>query len=413
MLIDTDSPDKVTPTRRGHRMRIKALMLAGMLAAGSWVSDGAAAPPATRLYVRTIPSGATVQLDGKEVGQSDGLFTVQPGTHTVRVELDGQTPHESRLDVAAGQITRLVVEFQALPAASTRPARGEDGGDAGGRALAGWLARSDVDSQVRQAMLTVLRQHPDQTRWSGRSGGVLFGLACKRMPTGPAGDQAGPAVMNLTHLLAVQELLKAKSLLDQYASAGLTDASTLGQALAQAAGKFRVEGEVKSFHFKSAVHEGWATAYVLAQEQDLAAHLQAPASVETVRLAYRDAMHLQARELMKRGNHADALLLWKHLHSRKLVSQGLYLDAARCFVGLGQQADALRMLSEAVDAFAESGAGEFFEQAGDLALTIDLPAAQELAEKAYRRASQELLNVVTPATQPANDVPLEPVEKPQ
>ena len=161
MLIDTDSPDKVTPTRWGHRMRIKALMLAGVLAAGSWVSDGAAAPPATRLYVRTIPSGATVQLDGKELGQSDGLFTVQPGTHTVRVELDGQTPHESRLDVTAGQITRLVVEFQALPAASTRPGRGEDGGDAGGRALAGWLSRADVDSQIRQAMLTVLRQHPD------------------------------------------------------------------------------------------------------------------------------------------------------------------------------------------------------------------------------------------------------------
>ena len=37
------------------------------------------ATPTTRLFVRTVPVGATVTVDGKPIGKSDGLFVVLPG----------------------------------------------------------------------------------------------------------------------------------------------------------------------------------------------------------------------------------------------------------------------------------------------------------------------------------------------
>ena len=49
-------------------------------------------------------------------------------------------------------------------------------------------------------------------------------------------------MLNLTGMLAFQELLKAKCLLDRYAAAGLTDATTLQRAVTEAAGTLRVEG---------------------------------------------------------------------------------------------------------------------------------------------------------------------------
>ena len=96
---------------------------------------------------------------------------------------------------------------------------------------------------MRDAMLTVLRQHPGETRWSGRSGSNLFAIAVKRLPSEQIRQQAGPALLNLTHMLAVQELLKAKSLLDRYAESGLTDATTLRQAVVAGGGQLGSDGE--------------------------------------------------------------------------------------------------------------------------------------------------------------------------
>ena len=84
------------------------------------------------------------------------------------------------------------------------------------------------------------------------------------------------------------------------------------------------------------MRNGFAVAYVIAEQSDLSAYLLQPTELEKVRAAYRDVMHGQARDLMARSSWADALLLWQHLHQRKLVSQQLYLDAARCFQRLGQ-----------------------------------------------------------------------------
>lgn len=358
-------------------------------------------PPPTRLYVKTVPPGARIFLDGNEIGRSDALFVVGPGTHAVRVELADYTPQEKRVEVPSERITRLELEFSKTPASSSAPA--SEVSELAGIAAVAYLRQTDLPEPVRDAMLTVLRQHPDETRWSGRSGKTLFGLATKPLPKGAARQQAVPALLNLTHMLAVQELLKAKSLLDRYAETGLTDSTTLGQAVVEAAGKLQVVGSVRTLKHQAAVRDGSAVGYVLADEQDLTAQIFQPAKLETVKAAYRDVMHAQARDLMKQGNYKDAILLWKHLHSRKLVSQSLYLDAAKCFRALKQEDDAVRILTEAIEAFSSVATEEFLEQAGDLALGIDSPAAQQLAEKAYKRASTKLMDSVSPTTRPAED----------
>ena len=141
----------------------------------------------------------------------------------------------------------------------------------------------------------------------------------------------------------------------------------------------------------------YAVAFVLAPASALHGCLQDPAAMDLVKRSYRDVMHAQARELMARGNWADALLLWQHLHQRKLVSSSLYLDAAICFHKQGKHDDAVALLSEALNVFSATASPEFLESAGDLAIDIKSPAAQALAKRAYDAASQKLLNGLTPA----------------
>ena len=362
----------------------------------------AADPPLTKLYIKTVPVGARVFLDGKEIGHSDDLFVVGPGTHTIRVQLDGYAPQEKDVQVPSERITRLELEFSKVPATSTAKVPSEGAEDAGIAATA-YLRKTEVSEAVRKAMLTVLRQHPEENRWSGQAGNILFGIAAKSIPTSAAGQQAVPALLSLTHMLAVQELLKAKSLRDRYVESGLTDSTTLAQAVVEASGKLRVVGTVKTLKHQAAVRDGFAVGYVFADEQDLTAQLFQAAELDKVKIAYRDLMHAQARSLMKQGNYTDAVLLWRHLHSRKLVSQSLYLDAAKCFQALKQNDDAVRILSEAIEAFGQTAPSEFFEQAGDIAMSIDSPPAQKLAEDAYKRASAKLLTSISPTSQPAKD----------
>ena len=119
-------------------------------------------------------------------------------------------------------------------------------------------------------------------------------------------------------------------------------------------------------------------------------------------------MHRQARELMQRSNWTDALLLWQHLHKRKLVSQQLYLDAASCFQHLNQVPDMLRVLTEAIDAFGKNATPEFLEKAGDMALAVETEQAQTLAEKAYRMASEQLKETISSGPEHAAKADQEP-----
>jgi hypothetical protein len=139
-----------------------------------------------------------------------------------------------------------------------------DHSGAASKAASAYVNEATLPDPSRTAMLTVLRQHPTDTRWSGRSATTMFALAVKALPSGEIRQRAVPALLELTPMLAIQELLKAKSLLDRYAATGLTDATTLRQAVEEAAGKLEVVGKVRGLVHGAAVHGDFAVAYVIA-----------------------------------------------------------------------------------------------------------------------------------------------------
>lgn len=61
----------------------------------------------TQLYVKTTPPGATVVLDGTELGKSNGLFDVEPGAHKLVLRLEGYAPDERSIEARQQQITRI------------------------------------------------------------------------------------------------------------------------------------------------------------------------------------------------------------------------------------------------------------------------------------------------------------------
>jgi hypothetical protein len=379
-------------------MTTTALAPSGLLAIPIYAGQ----PPYAELSIGVGLKPEPAFSCSKDNEQATSPFNDAPAASHVRVEFHFPLPNATLNHPAAGSAPGVNAGFSLLAAATIKngKARQDVGASIGAAEL---IKSADLPDPVRSAMLTVLRQHPDEDRWSGQSGRTLFGIAAKSLPESEAGRQAAAVVLNVTHSLAVQELLKAKLLLDRYAEAGLSDSTTLCQAVVETAGKLNVVGRVKTLKHESAVRDGFAVSYVIADSQDLTSQLFQTGELQAVKARYRDIMHAQARDLMNHGNCQDALFLWQHLHSRKLVSQSLYLDAARCFRTLKQNKDAFRVLSEAVRAFADTAPAEFFEQAGDIALSLDLPPAQQLAAEAYKTASSKMLNSVTPSSPPLRD----------
>jgi len=84
-----------------------------------------ASTPTTRLYVRTIPPGAEVRLDGEPAGKSDDLFVVPAGVRkmTIEVELDGHYPERQEVEIRGGRITRVELKMlRKAVAGSEKPA---------------------------------------------------------------------------------------------------------------------------------------------------------------------------------------------------------------------------------------------------------------------------------------------------
>ena len=69
----------------------------------------------TLIYVRTVPPGAKVLLDGKEVkelGRTNGLFRVDAGVATIILELEGYGQVKQQVRIPADKITRIVIELK-------------------------------------------------------------------------------------------------------------------------------------------------------------------------------------------------------------------------------------------------------------------------------------------------------------
>jgi outer membrane protein assembly factor BamB len=71
--------------------------------------------PTTRLYVHTAPPGATVFLDKRRIGTSNGLFFVPPGDHEITLELPGHKTQTLPVNVTEGQITHLRAQLNRKP----------------------------------------------------------------------------------------------------------------------------------------------------------------------------------------------------------------------------------------------------------------------------------------------------------
>ena len=70
---------------------------------------------ATQLYVKTVPPGAEVFLDGNTLGKSDGLFNVVPGPHKLALQMDRYIREERAIQVRAGEITRVEAGLKRRP----------------------------------------------------------------------------------------------------------------------------------------------------------------------------------------------------------------------------------------------------------------------------------------------------------
>ena len=91
---------------------ILSLFLLTALTGGLIALAGSGGDPPTELYVRTVPAGAKVFIDGKKVGVSDGLFEVRPGTRNVKVELSGYEPAVKKAIVPESRIERVIFELE-------------------------------------------------------------------------------------------------------------------------------------------------------------------------------------------------------------------------------------------------------------------------------------------------------------
>lgn len=69
--------------------------------------------PTTRLYVRTVPPGAEIKLDGRSVGKSDYLFTVPEGKYKViiELELDGYQSEQRTVEIRGGRVMRVELKL--------------------------------------------------------------------------------------------------------------------------------------------------------------------------------------------------------------------------------------------------------------------------------------------------------------
>jgi hypothetical protein len=257
--------------------------------------------------------------------------------------------------------------------------------------LCQWLEGQNLSQPTVDAMKTMLRQHASETRWVGQSDKLLFSIVAERVESeSPRKQQILLARASRSHSLAIQEILTAKSLLDLYGQVGLTDATALRQAILDGQSGFSVQGNAKILAGSSQVVESYVFAFVVAEESQLISYLKEPPRLEAVRASYRKVLHRRARELMKAQDWQNALVLWHHLHERQLVSPELYLDAARCFRGMGKDADCVKILEEAFAVFASEQSPEFFEQIGELSILVPSAAAQQQAVRAFRRASELL-----------------------
>jgi hypothetical protein len=102
---------KVTLTSRAPAQTVSVSLKAGAAQAAS-ASAPAASATTGSIYADTRPRAARVVIDGKPYGMTPVLVPqLSPGTHTVRLEMDGYAPSSTSVTVRAGEQSRVSVSL--------------------------------------------------------------------------------------------------------------------------------------------------------------------------------------------------------------------------------------------------------------------------------------------------------------
>lgn len=102
---------KVTLTSRAPAQTVSVQLKAGA-AQGSSAAAPAAGATTGSIYADTRPRAARVVIDGKPYGMTPVLVPqLSPGTHTVRLEMDGYAPSSTSVVVRAGEQARVSVSL--------------------------------------------------------------------------------------------------------------------------------------------------------------------------------------------------------------------------------------------------------------------------------------------------------------
>ncbi len=157
-----------------HLLAISCLFATGHIAA-CLAADAAARTSEERdtlLYVRTEPTGATVRLDGKEIGKSNGLFPVEPGSGQIIVELEGHKTRSVRVTIQAKQITRVILALESEPTATIERPAASNRGDASQLSQQGWQLwqqgkSADAIPKFREAVKLAPATRTRGTVWVG------------------------------------------------------------------------------------------------------------------------------------------------------------------------------------------------------------------------------------------------------
>ncbi len=115
-----------------------ALLILSAIVGGRIASAQTTKQPRAELYVRTVPDGAAVLVDGKQVGKSNDLFEVEPGKRKIEVKLDGYEPSRKKVTVPAARIKRVVFALKKRPNPPTENILTNPGAENGGKTPDGW-----------------------------------------------------------------------------------------------------------------------------------------------------------------------------------------------------------------------------------------------------------------------------------
>ena len=83
---------------------VLSLVLPGVLAALAATAEEKSTEPAMNVRVYSVPAGAKILVDGKELGISPGLFEIEPTARRITVELDSRDSQTENAPMRAGRI---------------------------------------------------------------------------------------------------------------------------------------------------------------------------------------------------------------------------------------------------------------------------------------------------------------------